>query len=210
MASARASLVAGRSAELEIADAKPSLVLIAGLPGSRQIDTRTRPLAPAAPANCCKPIDRIRKDLAGALTGPEIYTAEWNDRTYCECLRRAQELLLQGKPVVVDANFREDAKRQMFLEGAQRCGVPAILLLCRTDPEVARQRLANRLGDISDADWSVRERLAIFWEDLGPVSRRHAVELDANGDPDTLLRQAVQKLDLFSMGTLRGVDLTNW
>ena len=183
--------------ELEYPQAKPCLVLIAGLPGSGK-STLARALC-AQRAYRLLQSDQVRKELAGPLPGPAIYTPEWNDRTYAECLRRAEELLFQGIPVVVDANFREDAKRRLFLEGAERWGVPAVLLLCQADPEVARQRLAARTNDVSDADWQVRERLAALWEGLGPLSQRYAVELEKNAGPDVLLGQALSEIELFSM-----------
>jgi predicted kinase len=62
--------------------------------------------------------------------------------------------------------------------------------VCSADPEIARQRLARRQGDISAAAYGVRERQAKLWEDLGPVSRRQAVELRANGEAGDLLQRA--------------------
>ena len=45
-----------------------------------------------------------------------LYSADWNERTYAECLRRAEHLLFAGNRVIVDATFREEQKRHIFLE----------------------------------------------------------------------------------------------
>jgi len=196
LASARAHWLLAL-AELEHPGSKPCLVLVAGLPGSGK-STLARGLCASGKFQLLQS-DVIRKELAGDLRGEVIYTPEWNERTYAECLRRAEAFLFQGKPVVVDANFREDAQRRMFLEAAQRLGLPATLLICRTEAEHARQRLAQRKNDVSDADWSVRQRLANQWEALGTVSSRYAVELEPNGEPNVLLGQALSEIELFSM-----------
>ena len=75
--------------------------------------------------------DVVRKELAGVaaeraaasvLRGEGIYAPEWTERTYAECLRRAEALLFEGERVLVDASFREEAKRRPFLEAADAVG----------------------------------------------------------------------------------------
>jgi aminoglycoside phosphotransferase family enzyme/predicted kinase len=174
-------------------DESPALILIAGLPGSGK-STLARRLCESGKRHLIQS-DHVRKELACAVAGAALYTPEWNERTYAECLRRAEEQVFQGKPVVVDANFREDAQRQRFLKAAIRWGVPAILFVCKVSDEVARQRLANRKGDISDADWVIRQQLAAAWEPLGPWSRCFAAELDAEEQPEIVIGQALSSMD---------------
>src|SRR5206468_1352984 len=140
---------------------RPCLVLVGGLPGTGK-STLARDLTARAELDVVRS-DEVRKELAGLLpdvTTPaesrdELYGQEWSERTYAECLRRAEEGLWQGKRVLVDANFREERRRQEFLEAAARLCVPAMLLLCRASAEVVKARLARRRGDVSDADWEV-------------------------------------------------------
>jgi predicted kinase len=116
--------------------------------------------------------DVVRKELAGPDAPPSvggasdegIYAPEWTQRTYEECLRRAERLLLDGQRVIVDATFARDAWRVTFLQAARAWGVPVVLLVCRADPAVVRERLARRRGDVSDADWSVYQLAAARWE----------------------------------------------
>ena len=159
--------------ELEAPSRKPCLVLVGGLPGTGK-STLANALAQHAGFRVIRS-DVVRKELAGvggeeccSEFGQGIYTTEWTKRTYAECLRRAEELLFYGERVLVDANFREENQRRMFLDSALRWGVPTVFLLCETEPELVRTRLAKRSGDASDADWSVYEKAVETWEDLGP------------------------------------------
>jgi predicted kinase len=162
--------------ELQAPSRKPCLVLVGGLPGTGK-STLANALAQQAGFRVIRS-DIVRKELAGtggeecrSEFGQGIYTAEWTKRTYAECLRQAEELLFYGERVLVDANFREDNQRRMFLDAAIRWGVPTAFLLCETEPELVRTRLANRRGDASDADWSVYENAVATWEELGPETR---------------------------------------
>jgi predicted kinase len=119
--------------------------------------------------------DRVRKELAGvapetparAAFGAGIYTPEWNDRTYAECLVRAKALLYEGKRVIVDASFRERERRRAFRDAAVDCGVRSLLLVCSAEANVIRARLAERRGSASDADWSIHVAAARAWEQRG-------------------------------------------
>ncbi|MEZ6080530.1 MAG: hypothetical protein R3C56_34125 [Pirellulaceae bacterium] len=74
-----------------------------------------------------------------------------NQRTYDECLQRAEQMF-DGKRVIVDANFRVDADRVRFCDAAQRMGVRGFSLLTReADAEVVREEIVEATGDASDA-----------------------------------------------------------
>ena len=159
--------------ELERPDRKPGLVLVGGLPGAGK-SSLAADLAQRAGFSVIRS-DLIRKELAAAAGtqpkpgpfGSGMYTPEWTERTYAECLRRAERLLFEGKRVVVDASFRQEAQRQAFLETAARWKVPGLLLLCQVEPSVARQRMAQRVDDASDANWSIYLQTAETWEPAG-------------------------------------------
>jgi hypothetical protein len=144
----------------------------------------------------------VRKELAGlpadapARAAPDegIYTPEWTDRTYAECLRRAEGLLFEGGRVVVDAAFGEEHRRRDFLGAAARLSLPALFLLCRTSPEVARNRIGSRRGDASDADVSVYERAAGRWQALGPLTRPAVREVSTDGPPGEALARSIDLL----------------
>lgn len=185
--------------ELESPSRKPCLILIGGLPGTGK-STLANALAEHAGFRVLRS-DVVRKELAGA--GPEkcraeigqgIYTPEWTKRTYAECLRRADELLFHGERVLVDANFREENQRRMFLDSARRWGVSTAFLLCETEPELVRIRLAKRSGDASDADWSVYKNAVETWEDVGSETRARLQTINTGEALELALRNTLSVL----------------
>jgi aminoglycoside phosphotransferase family enzyme/predicted kinase len=192
-------------AELEEPGRKPCLVLIAGLPGTgksslaRAMATRFRFVVIRS--------DEVRKDLAGrggqdsspAAFGEGIYTSEWDDRTYAECLRRAEALIFDGQRVLIDASFRREADRRRFLETALRWGISGCMLLCRAEPDVIRSRLAQRQGDASDADRAISDKVAQRWDELSPPTRKLTREIATGGSLEHSLAQALRVLRDFGL-----------
>ena len=191
--------------ELETPSRKPCLVLMGGLPGTGK-STLARALAEHAGFTVIRS-DVVRKELAGlafgertsAEYGRDFYSAEWNERTYSECSRRAEASLFDGKRVLVDASFGKQSFRHRFLELAVSWGVPAVFLVCQAEPDVIQKRLRDRQLDASDADWSVYQEAAARWEPMEAATRRSAREIAAGGDRDQAIIQAV--------GTLRDIGL---
>jgi aminoglycoside phosphotransferase family enzyme/predicted kinase len=185
---------------LEEADRRPGLVLVGGLPGTGK-STLARGLAERAGLAWIRS-DRVRKELAGLGGGQPatasftagIYTPEWTERTYAECLRRAEALLLDGRRVVVDASFRGESHRRLMLDLASRCGVPGLLLLCDADPSIVRARLESRRDDPSDAGWSTYLEAAAHWEEPGPATQALVRRIDASADPEAVLDLALEIL----------------
>ncbi|HEV3120939.1 MAG TPA: AAA family ATPase [Isosphaeraceae bacterium] len=185
---------------LEEPGRRPCLALVGGLQGTGK-STLAKGLATKAGFVLIRS-DVVRKELAGSQEsgsaasafGEGIYTSDWNRRTYAECLRRAESEWLEGRRVVVDATFRFDADRRLFLETASRCGVPALVFLCKPEPGIVRARLEQRRGDASDADWSIFERTAEQWEQPGAVTRAAAVDIDTSHNSDETLAQALREL----------------
>jgi aminoglycoside phosphotransferase family enzyme/predicted kinase len=191
--------------ELEEPAKKPCLLLVAGLPGIGK-SWLARALAEHSGFRVIAS-DVVRKELAG-MSGHEqlpppvqesIYTAEWNERTYAECLRRAEHLLFKGYRVLVDATFREEKRRQTFLDAAVRWGVPAGILHCEAGPETVRRRLAERQGGASDADWSVYLQLAGKWEKFGPKTGQACHSVCTEGSAEEVLSQALEGLRRFGV-----------
>jgi uncharacterized protein len=181
---------------LEEPGKRPGLVLVGGLPGSGK-STLGRDLAERAGFDVLRS-DVIRKELAGlSPTEPSaadvregLYRPEWTERTYAECLARAERLLFAGRRVLMDASFREERQRQAFLEAAGRWGVPAVFLLCHAAPGVVRQRLAGRRGDASDADATVYTWAAERWEEPGEAVRPSVRRVATDGDREEALGRA--------------------
>jgi len=167
--------------QLEEPARRPCLVLVGGLPGTGK-STLARGLAADGGFEVIRS-DVVRKELAVGVSGETLYSPEWIERTYAECLRRAEGLLAQGRRVIVDATFREGQWRDLFLAAARGLGTPGLLLICEAPPEMVRQRLAARTGDPSDADWAVYQKTAAAWEESS-AAVKHSTQVISTADAD--------------------------
>ncbi len=186
--------------ELERPGKRPCLILIGGLPGTGK-STLAAELAAQADFQVIRS-DVVRKRLAdagGVSGGPAafgegIYSPQWTKETYAACLQEADELLFAGKRVIVDASFREEAQRQPFIEMASRWRLPVVFFLCESDPAVARERIAQRRDDASDADWAVYLSAADAWQEPGQETRKVWQPIVTFGAAKTPLGQALEAL----------------
>jgi len=186
--------------ELALPGERPCLVLVGGLPGTGK-SVLSSGLAAATDFTWLR-ADAIRKELAGidplasgrADVRGGIYTPEWNERTYGECLARARELLFAGRRVLVDASFKEEGRRRIFIDAARDWGVPVFFVECTARPEIVRERLEGRVGDPSDADWSIYEHVRRTWEALGPRSQSIHAAVDTSSTREESLASALASL----------------
>jgi uncharacterized protein len=192
---------------LESPTRRPALVLVGGLPGSGK-STLAKILADRASFEVIRS-DIVRKSLAGlsehesarAGTDEGIYTPEWTEKTYAACLTRAEALLFAGKRVVVDASFRESARRSLFLDTARRWSVCGLYLECRAAREIVRDRLVNRRDDASDADWPVYEQAAARWEKTAATHLESERIIEADRGIEVAFQQADSALRSVGLST---------
>ena len=154
---ARAYLAA---AERHLDPAPPRLLAVGGLSGSGK-STLARALAPelgAPPGAVVLRSDEVRKRLFGrSPTEPlprDAYTAEADARIHAALFASARQALAAGASVILDATFRDPARRAEALALH-----PAARGVWLDAPDaVLRARVAARRDDASDADLAVLER----------------------------------------------------
>ena len=131
--------------------------------------------------------DVIRKELAGidpqeeakADFGKGIYTEDMTRRVYEEMVKRARELVSQGKKVVLDATFLRRWQRDMVRENFER----PLFILATAGEEEIRRRLSGR-EDVSDADFEVYLRQKEIFE---PPEEVPFVEISTERSREELL-----------------------
>ncbi|MFV1986324.1 MAG: AAA family ATPase [Gemmatimonadota bacterium] len=184
---------------------RPCLVLVGGLPGTGK-STLSELLGESAGLRVISS-DRTRKRLAGlapetsaaAAYGEGLYTAEWNERTYGALLEEAELGLLGGERLIVDASFREDARRAAFLDMAERLRVPAVFLLLEAPETRVRERIATRPQGPSDADQATYEAIADRWESPSADTEQFTRSVHTGQTTAWSLEQALACLE--SLGT---------
>jgi len=110
--------------------------------------------------------DVVRKTRAGisptthatAEYNEGIYTKTATSETYRELLRLAENLLVEGRSVIIDATFGHRAYRENLHAMAERIGVSFCIIRLQCPEKIIKQRLDGRIhrrGEISDGEWQL-------------------------------------------------------
>jgi aminoglycoside phosphotransferase family enzyme/predicted kinase len=142
------------------------LLVVGGLPGTGKT-TLSGNLADHLGAVLLSS-DRVRKELAGVTPATSasasyldgIYTPAHTDRMYRELLHRAENVLVRGESVVLDASWGSAARRVAAREVAARTHSRLVELRCDAPAEVTAGRLRTRIGSMSDADPAIAAAMA--------------------------------------------------
>lgn len=130
--------------------------------------------------------ERLRTDVIRTeLVLDPDYTPAETRRVYDELFARARSLVRQEGTVVLDGTFKSEADRRRARDLAVDLGVPFQLVHVECDPAVAKERIARRVDDESDADVAVYEAHRDAFE---PIAMEHR-SVDNSGDLDATVTQ---------------------
>lgn len=143
---------------------------------------------------------RIRSDLErkrlhylppGAKTGSaiaaDLYSPASTDQTYEQLEKLAALILAAGYPVIVDATFLQASRRRKFMQLAETCNVPFVILDFRAGKAVLRDRIQQRQQagtDASEADLKVLAYQLRTQQCLHKNEQRHCVTINTDQAPD--------------------------
>ena len=133
---------------------RPTLYVMRGLMGSGK-STLAAAIAEAIGIERVR-TDVIRQELQGtsdalAAFGAGAYTRERRRDVYVELLRRCRVLLSRGESVVADGSFLDADALQLAEQTATGTHTELLIVECRCPAELAKQRIAARLREGSDA-----------------------------------------------------------
>lgn len=166
-------------------DQRPMILLLGGLPGTGKSTIASR-MTDRLNAETID-TDSVRKELAEMQDGGDldygegIYTEAWTKQTYQTCLDRARDLIARGQRVIVEASFRDAAKRRLFWGLARQLRVDTYFVECRADSEEIERRLRDRTDTPSDAGVDVYRKMRDSWESLEYWPAVRHFELDTSG-----------------------------
>lgn len=160
-------------AGLFLAPHAPKLIALGGLSGSGK-STIARAIAHeigAFPGAVIVRSDVERKRLFGvefhATLPQSAYTPEASALVYAVCRKRARFALEGGRSVIVDAVHAKAEEREAIAALAGEYGVAFKGLWLDLPADLLKERVANRVGDVSDATPSVVSEQLSY--DLGPM-----------------------------------------
>lgn len=178
-----------------LAPVQPVLVAVGGVSGTGK-SSLARALAPALgrlPGALVLRSDALRKAMhdvpADQRLPAEAYGPQSSEAVYRQMRQDATEALAAGHSVIMDAVHARPDERDALAALATACGVPFHGFWLDAPDALLRQRLAERRGDVSDADSSVLEQQRTY--DPGPVDWQ---VLDAGAGLDAMLDLALAAL----------------
>ncbi len=145
--------------------------------------------------------DIERKRLAGILPsehGRDIYTRDWNEKTYNRLSELAAERLARKESVLVDGTFCRRVDRDSFAALAAKNGSGFIILRLNCPPEVTRDRLKARQLDItavSDGNWDIYQQQALYLEEP-EITEGTLLQLDATLPPTATAEKVLELIIL--------------
>jgi putative hydrolase of the HAD superfamily len=192
----------------------PALVVVAGLVASGK-STLSRDLAERLGAPRLE-ADRVRGTLLAAVesesesAGAEArwrrdLSQHFEDEIYADLVRRADEALAAGRPLVLDACFPRRSQRRAVRALAARHALPFLFVECRIPDDTLRARLAERDRVAGAPVWeALHRRLAAHAEPPDELEPGERIVVCSDGPTEPELSRIEEKLRDVSTPRLAG------
>lgn len=184
---------------------KPVLILTAGLIGSGK-SFQARNLAERLGAEVIR-TDVLRKDLLQIVPsekhhesfGQGIYTSDISQKTYEKAIELAADKIGKGKPVIIDASFKNRSDRAMAVDLAKRLCVPFYIIECTCPDDVVKIRLEKRMmekDNPSDGRWEILQEQKKQYEAINEIPDDAYFSVDTSANPEVDRRNIIRKIKM--------------
>ncbi len=169
-----------------VSDEKPFLIITSGLSGTGK-SRISKLFAPEIDLEVIGS-DLVRKELSGigatehryARFGEGIYSAGMTKKTYEEITRRARDLLLQKKSVLLDASYLRPEERGLARLISEETPCRFYVLEISCPEEVVKRRIIDRIneGTVSDATIDIYEEQKRFFSPPTEFDDETVIKID--------------------------------
>lgn len=184
---------------------KPVLILTAGLIGSGK-SYQARNLAGRLGADVIQ-TDVLRKELLRIKPaekhyepfGQGIYASDISRKTYEKAIDLAAEKIEQGKPVIIDASFKNRSDRALAVDLAARLHVAFYAIECTCPDDIVKIRLEKRMLDNdnpSDGRWEILQEQKKQYEAISEIPVDSYFKVDTSDHPEILRRNIIRTIKM--------------
>jgi len=184
---------------------KPVLILTTGLIGSGK-SFQARNLAERLGAEVIR-TDVLRKELLQIAPsekhhesfGQGIYASDISRKTYEKAVELAADKIGKGKPVIIDASFKNRSDRAMAVDLAKRLCVPFYIIECTCPDDVVKIRLEKRMmekDNPSDGRWEILQEQKKQYEAVNEIPDDNYFRVDTSASPEMDRRNIIRKIKM--------------
>ncbi len=179
---------------------KPSLILVAGLMGTGK-SVLAKNIAPRLGAEILRS-DILRKEILNIYPteryyedfGKGIYTDDISRKTYQRALDLAEEKLIEGKSVIIDASYKDRDERIKAADTAGRLNAGFFVIECFCPDEIIKKRLDSRMADVdeaSDGRWEIFQTQKDKFDEITEVQK---ITIDTSLTEEESVRKAIEEI----------------
>lgn len=167
-----------------------ALIVTHGLPGSGKTTFSQFALEQIGAIRIRSDVERKRLYGVSALessraSAGDIYGQDATERTYARLHELAQELLMAGYTVIVDAAFLKREEREHFHALAKQLSVPFAIASLSASDKTLHKRIRQRHNDASEADVAVLKKLQAVQQPLSADEHAWSANFTTEQAPDS-------------------------